>query len=238
MHSLQTALIYVQSDLTCFALLRFRGFSHHFLNFCTSGSVWQPKDLMREFSYMQDAKNMQAFCQLLSLFVAPCFLMSGCYNLHTGSKKGSLLHLHHSRGGKNSARTRCWEQTVRALKLPNFESNMTSCCSSSPRTRSLHNACYKINSVYSVSWTAYFKLWYMCSKPTARAWESEISVHPAFPEKPLYVQLFFPSNKWHTFPRSCGCQSWDWVSVAHLLISGLPVSRPLNQLWNKPARAF
>lgn len=105
-------------------------------------------------------KHFASFCPIL----LHSFLMSGCYKLHTGREKGSLLHLHHSGGGRGSAWMRCWEQTVKAPKLPNFESKMTSCCSSSLRTRSLHNTCYKINSIYSVSWTSYFKLWHMEQK--------------------------------------------------------------------------
>lgn len=183
MHSLQTSLIYVQSDLTCFTLLRFGGFSHHFLNFCISGNFWQLKNLMREFLYMQDAKNMQAFCQLLSHFVALCFLMSGCYNLHTGKKKKQRLF----------RELNCLFQIVIYVQQKHGQG--------------------------------------------MGIWDFRVSNIPreAFVCTTFF---FFFSNKWHTFPRSCGCQSWDWVSVAHLLISSLPVSRPLNQLWNKPARAF
>lgn len=54
-----------QSDLTRFALLRFGGFSRHFLNL--------QNNLVREFSYLQDAKHMQAFCQLFVPFCCTVF---------------------------------------------------------------------------------------------------------------------------------------------------------------------
>lgn len=67
--------------------------------------------------------------------------------------------------------------------------------------------------------------------------QTEVSVHRTVLVR-TEETVFFSPNQRHTFPRSCGCQSWDWVSLVHLLILSLPVSRPLNQLWNKPARAF
>lgn len=82
--------------------------------------LWQrltPKEPDEGIVIPSGCKTYQVFCQLLSPFVAPCFLISGWYKLHTGREKISLLHLHHSRGGTSSAWMRCWEQTVRAPKL-------------------------------------------------------------------------------------------------------------------------
>lgn len=71
---------------------------------------------------------------------------------------------------------------------------------------------------------------------------TEISVHPAFPEKRLYVQLLHsfppPQTSDILLPGLVDVSQGIVGSVVYLLISSLPVSRPLNQLWNEPARAF